>query len=102
MKPEQLAVIILTNCGEARARVREVMDAIVASELDRADELLKECTELFERAHAAHILLVQDEARGELIQPTLLIIHALDIMLAAESERDMAEKILQIERARKS
>jgi PTS system cellobiose-specific IIA component len=100
MKPEQIAVTILTACGEARGRVREAMDAIAAQEFDRADEFLKECTELFQRAHSAHILLIQDEARGELVQPSLLIIHALDIMIAAESERDMAEKILQIERAR--
>jgi PTS system cellobiose-specific IIA component len=100
MNLEEIAFKIIANAGEARAKISEALDATERKDFKKAGELLDKAEEHITAAHKVHLEVVQKEASGEKIQPTLLLIHGMDIMLVAESEKDMAKRIIRMEKAR--
>ncbi|WP_422449127.1 PTS lactose/cellobiose transporter subunit IIA [Thermoanaerobacterium sp. DL9XJH110] len=96
MDLEQIAFQIIANSGEARSKISEAMDACEDGQLDRAEKLIEEAEKSLLVAHDIHMKVCQKEASGESIQPTLLLIHGMDLMLVTESERDMAKRMVRI------
>lgn len=98
MDLEQVAFQIIANSGEARSKISEAMDACEEGRLEKAEKLIEEAEKNLLAAHDTHMKVCQKEACGENIQPTLLLIHGMDLMLVTESERDMAKRMLRIAR----
>ena len=75
------------------------MEAINEAEqgnFERAEELLCEGDQNFNEGHHAHFGLLQKEAQQEHVEIRLLLLHAEDQMMAAETIRILAEKFIQI------
>lgn len=51
---------------------------------------------LCERSHEAHASLIQKEACGEKTVPTILLMHAEDQLMNAETTKIMAEEIIKL------
>lgn len=93
---EEIAFKIIANSGEARAKISDAMDAIEEGQFELAVQLVEQAEENLLEAHNVHMQIVQKEACGERINPTLLLIHAMDIMLITEAERDLVKRILRM------
>lgn len=100
MDTERISFQMISNAGEARNIIYEALDLIRDREYKEAENRIKEAEELILRAHESHARLVKEEAKGNTITPELLLVHAMDILLVAESERDITKKIMEIDIAR--
>lgn len=95
MNLEEIAFKIIACSGEARSKIAEAMDACEMGFFEKAEKLIEEAEENLLEAHNVHVQVCQKEASGEKINPTLLLIHGMDLMLVTESERDMAKRMLR-------
>ena len=71
---------------------------ISASEGDfeLAKAKIKEGEESFNGGHSAHGELIQKEASGEHVVPTILLMHAEDQLMSAETIKVMALEIIRL------
>lgn len=97
---EQIAFKMISNSGEARSKIVEALDLCEEKKYEKAKELLKEAREHTKNAHDSHRKNLQQSAAGEESDINLLLIHAMDLMLVAESETEMAHRIINLERSR--
>lgn len=96
MNVEKISFNIISNAGEARNLIYDALDEIKDKNYDKATDKIKKAESLIFYAHEEHVKLITEEAKGNKINLELLLIHAMDILMAAESERDIAKKIMEI------
>lgn len=100
MDIERISFEMISSAGEARNLIYEALDHIRDREYEGAEKKIKEAEKLILLAHENHVNVVKEEARGNKVDPEILLVHAMDILLVAESERDMTKKIMEIDLAR--
>lgn len=61
---------------------------------DKAKEKIKEGDESFVQGHTSHASLIQQEASGNPVQTTLLLVHSEDQLMSAETIKLMAEELI--------
>ena len=89
---ELICFQIISSVGTAKSCFIEATRAAEAYDFDKAEKLIEEGDEMFVKGHEAHASLIQQEASGEPVQTTLLLVHAEDQLMAAENFRSMAEQ----------
>jgi cellobiose PTS system EIIA component len=91
MNLENSALLIISNAGEAKSMVYEGLDCLLEDDLENAKRKFEKARELIAEAHRANTIIIQTEAKnpGE-VQPTILYIHAMDILLTTITELDLA------------
>jgi PTS system cellobiose-specific IIA component len=70
--------------------------AAKSGDFDQARELMEEGDNHFSQGHHVHAKLIQQEASGETPQMHLLLIHAEDQMMPAETLRIVAEEMIDL------
>lgn len=96
---EELAMTafrIIAAVGSARSSYIEAIHAAKDGDFDRADELMKEGGEMFLEGHDVHTELVQREAQGDPVACTLMLAHAEDQLMSAESFKIVAEEMIDL------
>ena len=63
---------------------------------DEAEKLIKEGNELYAQGHKAHVEMIQQEASGESLEIGLLLIHAEDQMMSAETFQVLAGEFMDL------
>jgi PTS system cellobiose-specific IIA component len=99
---EKVALDLITKAGEAKNITFEALDVLVEGDLERAEQLLEKTDKSLIEEHEVHAGFLQLEARGDAGAPTYLLVHALDILMSAMSERDLAKKIIALEKSRRN
>ena len=89
---------IIAAVGGARRSYVEAVAAAKAGDFERADELMKAGDESFLGGHDAHTSLIQREAAGDPVNMTLMITHAEDQLMAAESFKIVAAELIDVYR----
>ncbi|OUO19048.1 PTS lactose/cellobiose transporter subunit IIA [Collinsella sp. An307] len=89
---------IIAAVGGARSSYVEAVAAAKAGDFERADELMKAGDESFLGGHDAHTSLIQREAAGDPVNMTLMITHAEDQLMAAESFKIVAAELIDVYR----
>ena len=89
---------IIAAVGGARSSYVEAVKAAKNGDFDAADELIKKGDEGFIEGHNAHNGLIQQEASGNPVNMTLIITHAEDQLMAAESFKIVALELIDINR----
>ena len=89
---------IIAAVGGARSSYVEAVAAAKAGDFERADELMKAGDESFLGGHDAHTSLIQREAAGDPVHMTLMITHAEDQLMAAESFKIVAAELIDVYR----
>ena len=89
---------IIAAVGGARSSYVEAVAAAKAGDFKRADELMKAGDESFLGGHDAHTSLIQREAAGDPVNMTLMITHAEDQLMAAESFKIVAAELIDVYR----
>lgn len=95
---ELITFEIIASVGTAKSCFIEAIQEAKQQNFDRANALLVEGDGYFVEGHRKHLELIQMEAQGQEIKPNLLLIHAEDQLMSAESFRIIAEELIEIHR----
>ena len=93
---ELICFKIITAVGNARSLYIEAIQLAKEGKYDEAKKLIKNGDESFIDGHHAHAQLIQDEATGNTLNITLLLLHAEDQLMSAESFKIIAEEFVDV------
>lgn len=95
---ELISFQIISTVGTARSCYIEAIKASRLGNFDEADRLVQEDLDAFVEGHRVHAELLQAEAKGEPVEMSLLLMHAEDQLMSAESFKILAEEFIGINR----
>lgn len=81
---------IISAVGTARSCYIEAVSEAKKGNVEKARELIAEGEKVFVEGHHAHAELIQQEASGNSTAPTLLLLHAEDQLMSAETIKIIA------------
>ena len=98
---ELLSFNIISAVGTAKSRYVQAMYLAEKGDFDEARAKIKEQSmsngdESFSQAHEAHLQLLQQEMNTQEPQITMLMAHAEDQLMNAETTKIMAEEIIKL------
>lgn len=93
---ELTAFQIISAVGTARSCYIEAIQEAKKSNYEAAEKLIAEGDEAFVEGHDAHAGLLQKEASGEGGNINLLILHAEDQLMSAESFKILANEFIDV------
>jgi len=97
---ELISFQIISAVGTAKSMYIEAIQEAKKGNLSRADELLEKGSTVFLDGHKAHASLIQKESLGEKVEFSLLLMHAEDQLMNAETIKLMTQEIITLYRAR--
>ncbi|ATX71232.1 PTS lactose/cellobiose transporter subunit IIA [Spiroplasma clarkii] len=93
---EKISMEIIINSGVAKSNAIQALKETKVKEFEKANALLKEAKEHLIVASKEHFEIIQKEALGEKIEFKLLLMHAEDQMLNAQTTVDLAEAVIDL------
>jgi Phosphotransferase system cellobiose-specific component IIA len=82
--------------GEGRSLVYEAVDLLVEEEYQAALEVVIRAEDELLKAHEIQFMrLMSRQADDEELPADMLLLHAMDILMAATSEKDLVKAIVQ-------
>ena len=93
---ELVSFKIISAVGMAKSSFIEAMKVAANGEFDAARAKIKEGEESFNGGHLAHSELIQQEASGNHVVPSILLMHAEDQLMSAETIKVMALEIIRL------
>jgi len=93
---ELISFQIISAVGTARSMYMEAIAEAKAGNFENADNLMAEGGQAFLEGHKAHASLIQKEASGEKIDFSLILMHAEDQLMSAETFKIIASEIIEI------
>ncbi len=97
-KVEMICFEIISSVGTSRSCYVEAIKEARNGDLLKADELITEGNEMLRKGHAVHASLVRDEAEGRKTDISLLLIHAEDQMMSAETLGIVSKELIELYR----
>ncbi|WP_375088914.1 PTS lactose/cellobiose transporter subunit IIA [Peribacillus sp. RS7] len=95
---EAVAFQIISNVGTAKSLIMEALYEARDGRYESAEKKLKESrTHMLEGQHA-HAGLIQQEASGQKVEISLLLMHAEDQMMSAETISDLVAEMIRMYR----
>ncbi len=87
---------IIASVGSARSYFIEAMKLAREGEFEKAKEAIANGEKEFVTAHQAHGELIAQEANGEKTDVCLLLLHAEDQLMSAETVKIVAEEHIEL------
>lgn len=87
---------IISAVGTARSLYIEAIRCAKNGDFEKAQELMDEGGQTFTEGHHAHAKLIQQEANGEKVEFQLLLLHAEDQLMSAESFGIIAKEFIDL------
>ena len=87
-----VAMEVIMNAGDGRDKIDEALAAMAEGKLDEVDKLLEEAEALIVKAHNAQTEVIQ----SQVMEYSLLFIHAQDTVMTITTELRMTQKLLPI------
>ncbi len=87
---------IISAVGEAKSEYIMAVDKAEEGLFEEAEEHLKAGEEAYIRGHKVHAELIAKEASGESCEVSLLLLHAEDQLMGAETAKLMADKLINL------
>jgi PTS system cellobiose-specific IIA component len=85
---------IISEAGMAKSSYIEAMKEAKKGNFEKAKTCIKEGEDAFMKAHGVHVELIKQETSGEQIIPNLLLLHAEDQLMSAETCKILAEELI--------
>lgn len=98
MNEELLCLQIITDVGNARSKYIEAIQEAKAGNYEACNDLLREGNECYVKGYRTHADLVGKEAGGERTELSLLLVHAEDQLMSAESFKILCTEFLDVYR----
>lgn len=92
---EMVSFKVISASGAAKSLFMEAMQHARKREFEEAEGCIREGEESRQKGHEAHFELIQNEASGNPVPINLLLMHAEDQLMAAETIKIMAEEIIE-------
>lgn len=93
-------VYIIANAGDSRSKSMGAIEAARESEFETAESLLADSRKALLESHNVHKKLLVEEANGEDITISMLLIHASNHLSEAELCVDLATEIVELYRSK--
>lgn len=93
---ELISFQIISAVGTAKSMYVEAMQLARLNQFENARDKIKEGETFFLEGHKAHSGLIQSEARGEKTEYSLILMHAEDQLMNAETLKITAEEIIHV------
>ncbi|RLK63816.1 PTS lactose/cellobiose transporter subunit IIA [Atopobacter sp. AH10] len=97
-EPANLEVImqLIMHGGDARGKAIEAIQAAKEKDFDLAASKLAEAQKSLNIAHKAQTGLLSQEASGEAVEVSLLMVHGQDHLMTAISFLDLAKEMVEL------
>ncbi|WP_291649436.1 PTS lactose/cellobiose transporter subunit IIA [Clostridium sp.] len=93
---ELISFEIISNVGMAKSLAIEAVREVRDGKYEDAKGKLKESNTYMIQAHKAHSSLIESEANGEKVEFSLILMHAEDQMLSAETIIVLVEEMIEM------
>ncbi|MEN6411777.1 MAG: PTS lactose/cellobiose transporter subunit IIA [Veillonellales bacterium] len=93
---EEVIFTIILHAGNARAEAYDALHAAQTGEFDKAAEHLRRAEEEVGAAHRVQAEMIQQEAQGNKVAVTLLLVHAQDHLMTALAEKNLIENMVEM------
>lgn len=91
---ELAAFQLITNAGEARSCLFQALKASREERFEEADNLVKDSEKSLALAHESHSGLIMQEASGDAVNVTLLLMHAEDQLMTTETLKEITKEMI--------
>ncbi|EHR37233.1 PTS lactose/cellobiose transporter subunit IIA [Facklamia languida] len=92
----QVAMVLIANSGDARSKFMEAIALAKNRYFDQAQDKFDEGKASLRLAHQAQTDLLTQEAGGERVALSLLLLHAQDHLMNAMTVRDFAQELIDL------
>lgn len=92
----QVAMVLIANSGDARSKFMEAIALVKDQDFDQAQDKFDEGKASLRLAHQAQTDLLTQEAGGERVALSLLLLHAQDHLMNAMTVRDFAQELIDL------
>lgn len=93
---EQQLFTVILHAGNARSSAKEAQEFATERDWESAQASLDEANDEVILAHKSNVEIIQKEAKGEKVEFSVLLVHALDLLVLAWSEIDFAEQFINL------
>jgi PTS system cellobiose-specific IIA component len=93
---EQRIFTVILHAGNARSSAKEAQEYASEADWEAAQASLDEANDEIVSAHKMNMEIIQQEAKGEPVEFSVLLVHALDLLVLAWSEIDFAEQFINL------
>ena len=93
---ELISFQIISGVGAAKSKYIEAIHCAKAGNFDEAKVKIDEGKKLYNEGHNAHTELIQMEAGGEKIEFNILLMHAEDLLMSADTFSILAEEFIDV------
>lgn len=93
---EQKLFTVILHAGNARSSAKEAQEFATERDWEAAQSKLDEANDEVVLAHKSNVEIIQKEAKGEKVEFSVLLVHALDLLVLAWSEIDFAEQFINL------
>lgn len=93
---EMICFNIISSVGMAKSSYVEAMRAAAQGDYELSGAKMKEGDEFYAKGHDVHMDLLTKEAGGESVNAGVIMMHAEDQLMAAETVRLMAEENIKL------
>lgn len=91
---ENVIFEIILHAGNARAEAYAALRAAQDGDFSAAEQALKQAETEVGAAHRAQADLIQQEAQGNKVDVSLLLVHAQDHLMTAMAEKNLIENMV--------
>ena len=95
---ESICFQIISNVGTAKSLLIEAMEIAREYNFDEAESKINEANSYIITAHKVHAQLIQQEAKGEKIPFSLLLMHAEDQLMSVETIKSLTNEIINLQK----
>ena len=93
---ELVAFQIISNVGMAKSLAMEAIREAREWNFEEAENKVEEAKGFLLEGHHAHSGLIQNEASGKKLEFSLIIMHAEDQLMSAETIKDIAIELIEM------
>jgi PTS system cellobiose-specific IIA component len=93
---EQQLFTVILHAGNARSSAKEAQEFATERDWESAQTSLDEANDEVILAHKSNVEIIQQEAKGKKVEFSVLLVHALDLLVLAWSEIDFAEQFINL------
>ncbi len=93
---ELICFKIISAVGEAKSDYISALEVAKKGDFEKAKEAIKHGDECYVNGHKEHAELIAKEARGERTEVCLLLMHAENQLMAAETIKLLALELIEL------
>ena len=87
---------IISFVGMAKSKYLEAVKKAEEGDFEKAESFIVDGDNEFNKGHEVHAKLISEEAKGNRTVPTILLMHAEDQLLSAETIKIMALQMIKM------